>query len=380
MSSAVFERAREQGVFDYDKYTSPEEILFPSCHMDMNYLKLRFALACGEVTSTQGVYIHQILNIMSYLEQNWEPLVNDIEKGTIRDGIALPEDIRAKLERRITPMPERAAQLRKEFEAGFDKPIAPRIWKKLCFVMAISGSVFEPYMKKLRRYIGDTPYHYFIYAASEGFFGTAYEINSDTYILAPRAGFYEFLPLDDEEETEGIMKAVDASQVKQGEKYELVYTGFSGLYRYRMGDVLEVIGFHKKAPLVKFRYRRKQCVNVAGEKMDIQSIVQAVEIFAEQYHIHVQEFSVYQDMDCMPGRYVFFIETPSKVEAGDYDKASEMLDRLLCRQSMDYEDCRDLGEIGAETGQYKPIRLLDTQARYSFFMARAKRFQEELEH
>lgn len=44
-------------------------------------------------------------------------------------------------------------------------------------------------------------------------------------------------------------------QVKEGYNYELVITNPSCLYRYRFGDVVQVVGFHNECPIVEFKYR-----------------------------------------------------------------------------------------------------------------------------
>lgn len=390
-SGAIFERRRERGDFDFGRFTSPEDVQFPKYDMDMSYLKLRFGLICEDVTSIESVFIHQITNVMAYLENNWRQLTDDIEAGTINDGIVLPADVRERLEKLLVPMPERASELRKEFETGFDTPIVQRIWKKLRVVVAISGRAFNSYMKRLRRYIGDMPYHYFIYGSSEGFLGAAFGVETDMYMPVPIGGFFEYIPLA---EADGDVKNVfDASQVKQGEKYELVFTGYVGLYRYRMGDIVEVAGFYKNMPLLRILYRRKQCMNVAGEKMDIESIAQAVDVFAERYNIQRHEFCVYPDISDLPGRYDVLLEVQEGEVNISQTEANDIMDEQLCRQDMDYDDCRKLGEIGKskvyfleegtfeaykeslqakgiETGQFKPIRLLDTQERVDFFFGR----------
>lgn len=393
VSSAVFERKREMGQFDFKQYTSPEEVLFPKYRMDMNYLKLRFALSCADVTAIEGVYVHQILNLMCYLEKNWEILVEDIASGSIHPDINVPKEVRDSLSSKLSPMPERGAQLREVFQVGFDEPVVPRIWKQIRFIMAISGSAYSSYMKKMRRYIGDVPYHHFIYAASEGIFGTAYGVNlPDNYLLAPKLGFFEFIP----EEREDTQAVLDASGLEQGEKYELVYTGFAGFYRYRMGDIIEVIGFYGSIPLVKFCYRRKQCVNIAGEKMDMESIAQAVEAFAAPYDAQVQDFCVYPNVNHIPGRYEVFLEWQANAASVAQTDAATFMDKLLRAQNLDYDDCRNLAEIdepvvyflkegtfetykehlqsqGVEMGQYKPIRILDTEDRIRFFFGETKR-------
>ncbi len=40
-----------------------------------------------------------------------------------------------------------------------------------------------------------------------------------------------------------------------GESYELVLTNMDGLYRFRFGDVIKVVGFYNKSPIVEVQFR-----------------------------------------------------------------------------------------------------------------------------
>lgn len=396
VSSAMFKWMHEKGIMDFNRYTSPEMVLFPTEFMDLLYLKLRFALVCEDVTSIEGVYVHQILSLMKYLEDHWEIFVDDIEKGTIHPDIEISAEKRIELQKYLKPEPERARQLREEFEKGFDTPIVPRIWKNIHFIMAISGETFSKYMEKLRKYIGTIPYHCFIYAASEGIFGTALGLNRfDEYVLVPSVGLYEFLPLDADEEG-GNIKTYTQEDIQVGEKYELIYTGVSGFYRYRMGDVIEIKGFYHDAPVVKYCYRRKQTVNVAGEKMDMGSIASVVGDFEETYELIGNDFCIYPDEDRIPARYVVLLDVENEQKPNiPQDELNCAMDALLRRINADYDDCRNLKEIampevyflrrgaferykehlhnsGKEVGQHKPVRIIDTEEKREFFFSEIK--------
>lgn len=96
-------------------------------------------------------------------------------------------------------------------------------------------------------------------------------------------------------------------------------------------------------------------MNVAGEKMDIESIAQAVDVFAEHYDIQRHEFCVYPDISDLPGRYDVLLEVQER--------------ELSISQTFEaYKE--SLQAKGVETGQFKPIRLLDTQERVDFFFGR----------
>ena len=50
-------------------------------------------------------------------------------------------------------------------------------------------------------------------------------------------------------------QALLIDEVEIGQSYEVVLTTRGGLYRYRNGDVVEVVGFHEKCPVIQFKYR-----------------------------------------------------------------------------------------------------------------------------
>lgn len=56
-------------------------------------------------------------------------------------------------------------------------------------------------------------------------------------------------------------------QLEPGKKYEILLTNLSGFYRYKLKDVIEVVGYHNEAPLIRFAYRKNQLINLAGEKI-----------------------------------------------------------------------------------------------------------------
>ena len=81
--------------------------------------------------------------------------------------------------------------------------------------------------------------------------------------------FFEFLPLAPSTPAT-VPPPAGATllphELQTGSEYELVVTNLGGLCRYRIGDVVRVVGFHGAAPLVEFRYRQGQLLNLRGEK------------------------------------------------------------------------------------------------------------------
>lgn len=51
------------------------------------------------------------------------------------------------------------------------------------------------------------------------------------------------------------MNSACNSSRQVGGRYEVVVTNTSGFYRYRLGDIVEVVGFFYQVPLIDFLFR-----------------------------------------------------------------------------------------------------------------------------
>ena len=106
--------------------TSPLELLFPGPDdkFDTSYFHLRFCLGNRKVSYLGSIVVTLLTQMFDYLEENWEMLCDDIEKGIINPNVECPDRFRKKYNKKFKPDPERAAELRREFAKGFDDPIA----------------------------------------------------------------------------------------------------------------------------------------------------------------------------------------------------------------------------------------------------------------
>lgn len=369
--------------------TSPPEIMFPEdpSRTDMQYFKLRFALMDRDVSYLSTMIITVLESMMHYLEDNWEMLCDDIEHGTINESIACPPQVKEKLMKRIKPMPDRAAELRSEFEKGFDTPIVPRIWKNCCWMFGMGAGSLEVYSKKLGRYTGNLPIHNMGYGASEDLVAVPIALNSNDCVILPHNGFFEFLPVGAPEGT----RPFTISEVKPGEEYEIIITNLSGLYRYRIDDVVEVTGFYKQSPTVMFKYRLNQVLNIGGEKTDQSMVDWAVEQMCDRFGTVAIGHSVYPDTETTtPGHYVLFVETEDEIDPVRRQEFAAVFDEKLSDSNLFISDAwheKTLGKTelhfvkkgtyhqylemkkneGANLNQLKPVVLLNTQDKRDFF-------------
>ncbi|KAI4897218.1 hypothetical protein NFI96_015297, partial [Prochilodus magdalenae] len=248
-------------------YTTPAPAFQVLNEKDALYLHLLFALKDRHVGTIEANFCSTVFYAFRALEERWEELVNDIECGRLSTSLELDGGVRLALEKLLEPDPSRAAELRSQFSDGF-QGVALRVWPHLHLVLTVDSGSNQIYGELLRQhYCKDLPFYSPFYAATEGLIGVnLWPLQeSRRYLLCPRSMFCEFLPeesLDSEEINTLLMH-----QVEEGKNYELVITNAAGLYRYRIGDIIKVVGFHNQCPVVEFLYRRGQMLSVRGEKV-----------------------------------------------------------------------------------------------------------------
>ena len=367
-------------------YTSPAEARQPAPGVVSRYIHTRFALQEPNATYIMGTFSNIILEMFRYIEDHHEMLARDIELGTIDESVELPEEVRASLLAQIKPDPKRAGQLRRAFSQGFDEPWAKRIWPKLSHIISAGGANFSPYTEKLKKNIlGDSVHvFYFGVAASEGIFSVLSGKDTQDTVLAPDGCFMEFRDAEDE-----TAPCLTMDRLEAGKCYELIITNYSGLYRYRMHDVVRVTGFREKTPLIQFETRLGFAANLRGEKTSEPAVRQAVKETENALGLEVTDYSVYPDPEAVPPAYVMLLELRSRPEGvkneairscllEELKKANKAIIRhfdgghldlqLVLLQPETYLLYRDVMIMkGTSASQLKPVHVIRSEFQRRFF-------------
>ena len=356
--------------------------------LDGNYLFLRFGLPFKNVSFIGAIMIASSVSMFQYLERNWQTLCDDIEAGVINDSVILPAELRKKLEKKLRPAPRRAAELRKEFEKGFDDPIAPRIWPKFSWIYGMAGGTLAAYAERIRRYIGTVPLHNFGYGASEGYFAMPLTPDAEDAVILPKSNYFEFIPRDPEEGD--TPKTI--TEVKVGNEYEVVLTNLSGFYRYRLDDVVKITGFYNNSPKVKFLYRANIMLNLSDEKTTQSMLDASMAETAEKLGINYMSYSTYGDTEADIPHYTVLIETAQEVDEALREAAGKAFDEAVRKNNIEYNRYRrnaTLGDVevhfisagtfdeykemlhekGRNTNQIKPVTIINTPAKKEFFFS-----------
>ncbi|CAM4708394.1 unnamed protein product [Leuciscus chuanchicus] len=264
-------------------YTTPAPVYQVLNERDALYLHLLFGLKDRNLGTLESNFCSTVFYAFRALQEHWKDLVVDVEVGRINSSLNLKADVRCALEKLMKPDPVRATELTAQFEKGFEG-IALRLWPKLHLVLAVDSGSNQIYGEMLRQnYCKDVPFYSPFYAATEGLIGVnLWPLQeSRQYLLCPRSMFCEFIPEEDLDLEQP--KTLLIEQLQEGNNYELLVTNASGLFRYRIGDVVKVVGFHNQCPKVEFQYRRGQMLSLRGEKVSESLFLRALKRTVTQW-------------------------------------------------------------------------------------------------
>ena len=377
--------------------TSPDEVLFPIGGMNMNYMKARFALEEPGLVWILTGFMTNIVDMLNYIKKNWQMICDDIEKGELNSEVC-SEKSRKTMMKYVKKNPKRAAELRKIFEEGFDKPIIQKIWPDFAWACAIGTGGFVTYTEKFKKYAGDNvAIDYFVYAASEGMFAACIDMNDPRFIPLTDSCFFEFLPADADDEDNNTLTL---DQLEQGKEYEVIITNQCGFYRYKIRDVIRVLGFHNKCPLITFAYRKGQLVNVAAEKTTEEHLNEAVRRFGKEIGANFTDYALYIDTEPTISRYVMLLEPEAPVpldkdgsygklfndilsdvnpEYGFFANKRKSIDTplILIQQQETHALWREYKLMkGSSANQVKPVRVLDVPIKQKFFLGLVEEGQQ----
>lgn len=316
---------------------SPAEVFFVRKQADAHYLHLLFGLAEPGLGSLNAPFASGLLDLFQLLEARWPALLEDLERGTLNTDLTLPPELGQPIRARLWPHPERAHALRREFEQGFDG-IARRLWPRLSHASAVTSGSFHIYAEKLARYLGEVPLYSSTYACSEAIVGVNLGLGKPVYALLPTTAFFEFIPAAELDAPHPSVRRID--ELNEGERYEIVLTTFGGLYRYRLGDVIEVASHHHRTPVVEFIHRRGSLLNIAGEKTSEKAAHHSLVEALSKAGMELVDFSTMEDTEPTPKRYVFFVELHAQGQRVDVAQLAELLEEALRRANPFYVTLR----------------------------------------
>ncbi|XP_071700429.1 probable indole-3-acetic acid-amido synthetase GH3.1 [Rutidosis leptorrhynchoides] len=298
----------------FNVYTSPNEAIL----CQDSYQSMYAQMLCGlydreQVLRLGAIFASGLLRAIRFLQLHWKELCHDIRTGTLNLKISDP-DIQRCMARVLRPDPNLENIIESECSKENWERIIPRIWPNAKYLEVIVTGAMAQYIPTLDYYSGGLPKVCTMYASSECYFGLNLnplcEPSDVSYTIIPNMAYFEFLPQEPHFESNKD-HLVDLVNVEMGKEYELVVTTYAGLYRYRVGDILRVTGFHNSAPQFHFVRRKDVLLSIDSDKTtepELQSAITNASKLLNEFDTTVVEYTSYGDTRGIPGHYVIHWE------------------------------------------------------------------------
>jgi hypothetical protein len=222
------------------------------------YLVARCALT-KNVTWLGALSSYAIHVLLGTLKRRASDLLRDVADGTV--SVPVPEEWMRGLRRFLAPQPKRAESVtrRAEFAGGLTPRAAwPDLRLITCWTQGAGGAFTPDVMAAAPGVIlRNAPY-----TTAEAAVGIPLETDQAAPVLALQSGFFEFIPVNASDEPNG--DPLLAHELTERGRYNVVVTNGSGLARYRLDDIVDVEGFHARAPKLRFSHRAGQAVCAGG--------------------------------------------------------------------------------------------------------------------
>ncbi len=120
----------------FAEHSSPRPAFLISDEPVSAYVHMLFAIADRNLGQLRSMFTPQLYRALKAVETNWEMMLLDLSTGQINAKIPLEPDLRRSIQSYMRRDMDRVAELRKEFEKGFDG-IVKRIWPHLAGLDAV---------------------------------------------------------------------------------------------------------------------------------------------------------------------------------------------------------------------------------------------------
>jgi len=327
-------------------YAFPEPLLHVIDAETRLYLGLHFA-ACDHVTLAGAIFPVTVVLFLRGLPRHRDALIHHIARGTLPDWLVLDPTLRKALTSAVRPRPDVAARLAAAPHEGPGLTAAalPHLHLLLCWTSATAALYLPELQAQLPEgvHIRDA-----VYAAAEGWCNVPLGEPTPGGPLAAHGHYFEFVPEADY--TAGSTDAIGAESLREGERYAILITNSSGLYRYRLDDVIAVDGFWKGLPRIRFVRKLGAHCSLVGEKLDESHVNDAMtELLTDGPRL--TWFCLAPATD-RPTAYDLWVEGDASLDA---DALAARLDARLHARLFDWAGHRDEGALGPIRAHALPV-------------------------
>ncbi|MDD5634077.1 MAG: GH3 auxin-responsive promoter family protein [Candidatus Omnitrophica bacterium] len=316
-------------------YVLPPQIFDIVDYESRYYCTLRIAMT-HNITTIAALSPSTIILLCQKITLWKKRLINDIRKGTLDPGINIPKDIRRSIERSLRPKPKRAKELENILKEK--KELLPKyFWPNLKLIECWKAGMSKLYLKELPFFFGNVPIRDFGCLSTEARSSIPISDTGAGGILAIKTNFYEFVPKEDM--CKSVKRFLLCNEIEKGKEYFLIVTTPGGFFRYHIDDIITVVGFFNKTPMIEFVQKGLSASSLVGEKLYESHVIEAVNSAVDEHGLILKFFSASVQHN-IPSRYIFLVEFGIEPSREKKKAFLDAIEKGLYKQNTEYESKR----------------------------------------
>ncbi len=272
-----------------------------------------------------------LLALLANLDDWWPTICDDLSRGTVT--WPTPHAVAPGVARTI---PLRRDRRRADYlkdvlgSSSSESEKLSHVWPSLRLLSCWTDATAAQFVPDLQRLIPNVEIQSKGLIATEGVVSIP-QIDRPGTTLALRSHFFEFqeerAALEDNR-NQGATQL--AHELELNRTYRVIVTTGGGLYRYQLGDTIQVLDFWKRCPLIRFLGRSAETSDLVGEKLNERHVRESLQkVFGEERI--APSFSMLVPAAEKPLRYILYLQ------GKDIDSTLEMCCRLATRLQTEME-------------------------------------------
>lgn len=313
------------------------------------YSILRLSL-CQDIVAIMSCNPSTLLLLADQLREHSESLIQDIHDGTIHKQFRPEGTLGSELDHYLKQDSKCAKKLSEILDRkGCLLPMD--VWPNLKVMSVWKGGPMPFYLEKLPEKFGNVKIRDFGYMASEGRGTIPLTDEGAGGVCALTSHFFEFVPESEHEKENRSFLTLD--QLEQGKRYFIHFTTAAGLYRYNINDLMEVVGFEEKTPILQFVQKGMGISSITGEKLTEEQVSVALQYAIRQHGLErIDHFIMAVYLADVPF-YCGFVETSLELPESVLNALARTIDVSLQLQNIEYKDKRQSLRLAAV--QLQPV-------------------------
>lgn len=287
--------------------------------------------------------------LLDHLDAHADCLITGLERGKVDPPTGIPADLRRGLEARLGAHPQRAAALRRLLQQDRWRPT--ELWPHLTLVSCWTDAAAEQPARELQRRLPGVELQGKGLLATEGVLSIPL-LGHPGAALAVTSHFLEFA-----DPNHPAARPRLAHELEDGRLYTVLLTTGGGLYRYALGDRVQVVGRIHQTPLIRFPGKSELVSDLAGEKLHEEWVRTLLQQLCAEVGLEPR-FAMLAPELTTPPAYHLFIEAPGAPDDA-LETLAARLETRLC-EGHHYAYCRRLGQLGP----VRAVRVQDAWQRY----------------